>query len=186
MWFAINTRVRYEEFAAKQIEGRGYEVFLPTYKSRRRWSDRIKELTLPLFPGYLFCRFEVAKRFPVLTAPGVLQIVGIGKIPTPVDEAEIGAIQVAAEQHLVREPWPYAARIGQRVRVEAGPLRGVEGIVQNIKGQRRLILSVSLLQRSVVVEIENSWVAATPVEIDYAAARRETSDSRQSQRLNSR
>lgn len=159
LWFALNTKFMYEDYVSRQVRGRGYEVFLPVYKCRRRWSDRVKELDLPLFPGYLFCRFNPSERLPILTTPGVIQIVGVGKTPIPIDDDEIAAIQIASESRLVREPWPFL-QIGQRVRVECGPLCGVEGILLNLKGRHRLVLSVTLLQRSVAVEVDSAWVSS--------------------------
>ena len=156
-WFALNTRLRYEEFVAKHLSSKAYEVLLPVYQCRRRWSDRVKEVELPLFPGYLFCRFDSMNRLPILTTPGMIQIVGFGKTPVPVDDSEIAAIQRAVSSDLVREPWPYL-QVGEKVRVECGALRGVEGILLNIKGGHRLILSVTLLQRSVAVEVSGAWV----------------------------
>jgi len=143
---------------AKQLRHKGYEIFLPLYECRRRWSDRIKELELPLFPGYVFCRFNPLVRLPILMTPGVIQVVGVGKSPIPVDDADIADIQTAVRSGLPRQPWPFL-QIGQRVRVERGPLCGLEGILLNIKGRDRLILSVTLLQRSVAVEVEDSWVS---------------------------
>jgi len=90
--------------------------------------------------------------------PGVIQVVGVGKSPIPVDDADIADIQTAVRSGLPRQPWPFL-QIGQRVRVERGPLCGLEGILLNIKGRDRLILSVTLLQRSVAVEVEDSWVS---------------------------
>ncbi len=156
-WFALNTRLRYEEFVAKHLSSKGYETLLPTYQCRRRWSDRVKKFDLPLFPGYLFCRFDSMNRLPILTTPGLIQIVGFGKTPVPVDDSEIAAIQRTVGSDLEREPWPYL-QVGERVRVECGVLRGVEGILLNIKGGHRLILSVTLLQRSVAVEVSSDWV----------------------------
>ena len=164
LWFALNTKFRYEGFAANHLRGKGYEVFLPIYKCRRRWSDRVKQLDLPLFPGYLFCRFDVMDRLPILTTPGMIQIVGFGKTPVPVDEAEIAALQTAIGSGLEREPWPFL-QIGQKVKIDCGPLRGVEGILLNIKGGHRLVLSVTLLQRSVAVEVNSSWVIAAAQQI---------------------
>jgi transcription antitermination factor NusG len=158
-WFALHTRLRYEEFVAKQLGGKGYEVLMPVYQSRRRWSDRVKHVELPLFPGYLFCRFDSMDRLPILTTPGMIQIVGFGKTPVPVDESEICAIQRTVSTGLSREPWPYL-QIGEKVRVDCGPLSGLEGILINIKGSHRLVLSVTLLQRSVAVEVNAAWVAA--------------------------
>jgi transcription antitermination factor NusG len=160
-WFALQIRSRYEKIAATLLCGKGYELFLPVYKSRRRWSDRIKELEVPLFPGYLFCRFNPLDRLPILVTPGVIQVVGIGKSPVPVDDAEIAAIQTAVQSGLPRQPWPFL-QIGQRVRVECGPLCGLEGILVDFKGRHRLVLSVTLLQRSVAVEVDGAWVISIP------------------------
>jgi transcription antitermination factor NusG len=142
---------------ASNLLNKGYEGFLPLYRQKSRWSDRIKEIQLPLFPGYLFCRFDVNKRLPILITPGVIQVVGIGKTPHPVDESEISALQSIVLSGLQTEPRSYL-NIGQRVRVELGPLSGVEGILTAMKGYSRLVVSVSLLQRSVSVEIDESWV----------------------------
>ena len=156
-WFAVQTRTRYEKFAAKQLSGRGYQVFLPCYQCKRRWSDRVQEFEVPLFPGYLFCRFNLLDRLPILTTPGVIQIVGLGKTPYPVDEEEVVALQTAVQTGVPRHPWPFL-KVGQRVRVEAGPLSGLEGMLLNFKGRYRLVLSVSLLQRSVAVEVDSACV----------------------------
>ncbi len=142
---------------ASNLLSKGYEGFLPLYRQRNRWSDRVKEVQLPLFPGYLFCRFDVNKRLPILVTPGVLHVVGIGKTPQPVEDSEIAALQSIILSGLQTEPRSYL-NIGQRVRVELGPLAGVEGILSAIKGSSRLVVSVSLLQRSVSVEIDESWV----------------------------
>jgi transcription antitermination factor NusG len=156
-WFALRVRSRYENTVATILGGKGYEWLLPRYKSRRPWSDRIKEIQLPLFPGYIFCRFDLQHRLPILTTPGVVTVVGIGKRPVPIDDAEITAIQAAVRSGLPSRPWPFL-QIGQRVRVEYGPLCGLEGILVDFKGRRRLVLSVNLLQRSVAVEVDGAWV----------------------------
>jgi transcription antitermination factor NusG len=156
-WYALSVKTRYEKIVAKFLENRGYESFLPLYKSRRCWSDRIKELEMPLFPGYLFCRFDIFNRLPVLVIPGVLNIVGGTKLPSPIDLAEITALQTAVQAGLSREPWPFL-QVGDRVKIERGALAGVEGILLQIKGRHRLVLSVTLLQRSVAVDIDSAWV----------------------------
>jgi len=157
-WFALQVRCRYERNVASHLDGKGYEWFLPTYKARRRWSDRMKAAVLPLFPGYLFCRFNPLDRLPILKTPGMISIVGTAKIPTAVDEAEIKALQTLVLSGLPREPWPYL-QVGQRVRIEHGSLSGLEGIMLRHKGQDRLVLSVSLLRRSTAVEIDGTWVS---------------------------
>jgi transcriptional antiterminator NusG len=159
-WFALQVRSRREALVATQLNGQGYECFLPLYKSERRWSDRVKEIDQPLFPGYLFCRFELHNRGPLLMTPGVQQIVGTGRTPMPVAESEMESIRQALASGLPSQPWLYL-QIGQRVRVNHGSLNNLEGILINFKGSHRVVLSVSLLQRAVAMEIDLSWV--TPV-----------------------
>ena len=159
-WFALRVRSRHENTVAAILGGKGYEWFVPLYKSRRLWSDRIKEIQLSLIPGYVFCRFDPhGSRF--LRHRRVVSVVGIGKCPIPIDDAEIAAIQAAVRSGFPSRPWPFL-QIGQRVRVEHGPLCGLEGILLYVKGQRRLVLSVTLLQRSVAVEVDDAWVVPTP------------------------
>jgi transcription antitermination factor NusG len=159
-WYALRIKSRHERIVAAALYGKGYEVFLPLYRDRRRWSDRMKELELPLFPGYLFCRFDVAKRLPILTTPGIVQVVGVGKTPLPIEDTEIAAIQSIVISRLNAQPWPYL-QVGQRVRIEQGPLTGLQGILIALKKTHRLVVSVTLLQRSVAVEVDHDW--ASPV-----------------------
>src|ERR1700674_4264147 len=162
-WFAILARTGREKNATILLENAGYECYLPVVKFTRQWSDRLKEIELPLFPGYLFCRMNPHNRLPVLMTPGVIQIVGIGKTPIPVEEQEIAAIQRAGKSGLSTMPWPYL-QVGHVVRIEEGPLQGLTGIVLKIKSGLKLVLSVNLLQRSVAVEIDGSWISeASPV-----------------------
>ena len=156
-WFALQVRAKYENGVAQFLEGKGYTWFLPTYKLRKRLCDRVKVADAPLFPGYLFCRFEPQNRLPILTTPGVIQIVGYNRVPIPIDDHEINALQLMVQSGLPNQPWPYV-RIGDRVQIEAGPLRGIEGILVAVKAGHRLILSVTLLQRSVAVQIDSSFV----------------------------
>ncbi len=156
-WFALRVWVRSEKIIAQMLHHKGYEEFLPLYLCRRRWSDRTKEVVEPLFPGYVFCRFDVQNRLPILVTPGVLQIVGIGKAPTPVDESEIAALQTIVSSGLRAEPWPFI-KVGERVRIIRGVLEGMEGILNGFKRPSRLIVSVTLLQRSVAVEVDESWI----------------------------
>jgi transcription antitermination factor NusG len=158
-WFALQVRTRQEASVAQQLNGQGYERFLPLYKLRKRWSDRIKEVNAPLFPGYLFCRFNPQDRLPILKTPGVIQIVGFNNGPTAVDEGEIRSIQTLVTAGVPHQPWPFLAA-GDRVRIESGPLLGLEGILVDVKRSHRLVLSVTLLQRSVAVEIDSALIAA--------------------------
>jgi transcription antitermination factor NusG len=157
-WFALRVRSRYESIVAAHLAGKG-EWFPPTHLSRRQWSDRIKKSELPLFPGYLFCRFDPLGRLPILETPGLISVVGIAKTPIPVDEDEMKAVRLLVASGFPYQPWPYF-KIGQRVRIEYGALCGLEGILQSVKGRHRIVVSVSLLQRSVAAEIDSNWVSA--------------------------
>src|SRR5437867_11590187 len=116
-WFALRVRSRHERIVASALCDKGNEVFLPLYRCERRWSDRIKELELPLFPGYLFCRFDILNRLPILVTPGILHIVGIGRVPYPVDEAELEALKTIVISRLAGERWPLF-QVGLLVRIE--------------------------------------------------------------------
>ena len=155
-WYALQIQSKLGSLASATLCGKGYEAYLPLYRSGRRWSDRVKQLDLPLFPGYLFCRFDVLDRLPILTTPGVISVVGAGKTPIPVDDEEIEAVRAILRSGLAARPWPFL-QVGSKVYIERGPLTGMEGIIANADKVYRLIVSVNLLQRSVAVEIDREW-----------------------------
>ena len=156
-WFAVRVRSNYERITSTILRGKGYEEFAALYLTKRRWSDRLKDVELPLFPGYVFCRFDPDQRLPILTTAGVVHIVGVGNKPESVNQAEIAAIQAVVRSGLPARPWPFL-RVGQRVRVDYGSMKDVEGIVVKLKNELRLVISVTILQRSVAVEIERGWI----------------------------
>lgn len=156
-WFALHVRSNFERTASTILCNKGYQEFLPTYRSRRRWSDRVKEEDVPLFPGYLFCRLDQNDRLPVLSTRGVVGIVGTGKSPVPVEGAELQAIWRVTHSDLAVNPWPHL-NVGETVVIESGPLSGLEGVLLECKNQRRLVVSVTLLQRSVAVNIDGEHV----------------------------
>ena len=153
LWYALHVRTRFEKVVARNLQGKGFEEFLPLYRRTSNWSDRKKVIELPLFPGYVFCRFNAQNRLPILTIPGINAIVGIGKTLLPVEERELNDIRAVLDSNSSFEPCSFL-QIGQRVSVEYGPLAGTEGIVTMVKNQCRLVISVNLLQRSVAVEID--------------------------------
>jgi transcription antitermination factor NusG len=157
-WYALQLRSRWESSVAALLSGKGYQTFLPTYKSAKRGSGRCKDAPAPLFPGYLFCRFNVCDRLPVLITPGVISVVGTGRIPIPVEESEMAAIQQMVSTGMRVEPCPYL-EVGQLVRIEDGALSGIEGVLTSFKGTRRIVVSISLLRRSVALEIDRSVVS---------------------------
>jgi transcription antitermination factor NusG len=156
-WYALQVRTRWESSTAGLLSEKGHEVFLPAYREKRRWSGRLKEINAPLFPGYIFCQFDPQKRLPILVTPGVIAVVSRGRVPLPVDDSEIAAIQTIVSSGFRPEPWPYL-ELGQRIRIESDALNGLEGILISFKGNHRIVVSVSLLRRSVAVEIDRSCV----------------------------
>ena len=156
-WFALQVRSRWENATEGLLQNKGFETLLPTYPATRRWSDRSKIVESPLFPGYVFCRFDIHDRLPVLITPGVISVVGRGKTPIAVAESEITALQIVIRSGIQTQPWPYL-EIGERVRIKNDVLEGMEGILTSFKGQQRVIISVVLLQRSVALEIDRSRI----------------------------
>lgn len=152
-WYAVTVRAGQERFAARALSNRGYQELTPQHRERRRWSDRVKEVEKALFPGYLFCRFDVNQRLPILTAPGVSGIVSFGGVPQAMDDGEVTRVKALVAEGKNPQPWPYI-QTGQRVLIGSGPLAGIEGILIQVKNEFRLIASVTLLQRSMAVEID--------------------------------
>lgn len=158
-WYALTTRPQHERRAAQALEIKGFQTFLPLYQARRQWSDRTKLLELPLFPGYLFCRFTAEQRLRIVTSPNITSIVGVGKKPFPVADEEIQAIRTMIASGLPLEPWQYL-EVGQRVRIEGGSLDGLTGILVQEKNSLRVVVNVDLLRRSVAVEISRERLVA--------------------------
>src|SRR5689334_22173366 len=105
-WYALQVRTRFEKVAGLHARGKGYEEYVPTYRSRRQWTDRVQEIELPLFPGYIFCKFDLADRLPVLMIPGVMSVVRFGGVPLPVPEPEIAAVKCVLNSGMQYGPWP--------------------------------------------------------------------------------
>ena len=157
-WFAVRVRSNQERTAIAHLRERGCQQFAPCYKSERRWSDRKKEIEQYLFPGYIFCRFDPGRdRLAVLTAPGVVDLVGFGRTPEPISDQEIERVRRMIESGLLITPYPFL-NVGQTVLIERGPLTGLEGILVEAKGKHRLVISVNLLQRSVSAEVDRHSV----------------------------
>jgi transcription antitermination factor NusG len=157
-WFALVVKPRFDKAVAQALESKGYETIVPVYKKHHRYGNRSKDFEVPLFPGYVCCRFDVQARLPVLTTPGVIRVLGVRNMPVPLSEVEINSLQTAMKSQLPIQPFPFVTA-GQRVRINSGVLEGVEGIVLGLKGELRLVLSITLLQRSVVLEIDRGQVS---------------------------
>jgi transcriptional antiterminator NusG len=150
-WYAIRTKPRFEKIIALALRGKGYEEFLPVQRVRKPKSDRTIVVEHPLFPGYVFCRFDSTNRLPVLTTPGVIYIVSNRKKLSPVPDEEISSLQRVMQSGLAIHSFPYLA--GAKVRIATGPLAGVHGTVTRATDNYRVVVSVAMLQRSVAVEV---------------------------------
>ena len=158
-WFALTAKPRHEKVVAENLRGKGLESFVPLYRARRQWTDRVQSVELPLFPGYVFCRFAYSSRMPVLNTPGVTSVVSFSDGPAPVADEEILRIRAILASGLRSQPWPYL-RVGQRARIEWGSLAGLEGVLIREKDSLRVVVSVELLQRAVAVEIDREMICA--------------------------
>ena len=156
-WYALTVKSQHEKAVAEQLQTRALESYLPLYRARRRWSDRVKTIDLPLFSRYVFCRFDFENRLKVLSISSIISIVGFGGKPCPIPDHEIETIQAVVGSGLPVSPWPFL-RIGQRVRICEGALEGLEGILAREKTGYRVIVNVELLNRAVAVEIERDLV----------------------------
>ncbi|MGB6160008.1 MAG: UpxY family transcription antiterminator [Acidobacteriaceae bacterium] len=156
-WWAVYTRHQHEKTVAEVLSTKGFEVFLPLHDSMRRWKDRQKVLSLPLFPCYVFVRGKLSRRLQVVTTPGIHMILSRGEQIAVVPEEELLAIRRAVNGNYRVEPHPFL-KVGERVRVTRGSLEGVEGILIRKKNLFRLVLSVDMLAQSVGVEVAASDV----------------------------
>ena len=152
-WYAAYTCANHEKRVAEQLSTRSVEHLLPLYTSVRRWKDRRVQLQLPLFPGYIFVRIALCDRLQVLELPSVARLIGFDGTPTALPEAEIEALKAGLEDGLHAEPHPFL-KVGRHVRITTGPLEGLEGVLVRKKNALRFVLSVDLIQRSILLDID--------------------------------
>ncbi len=152
-WYAAYTCANHEKRASTHISQRGFECFFPTYSTVRRWSDRRVELEMPLFPGYIFVHLDLCDRLKVLQAPGVARIVGFGGQPVALPDEQINLLRAGLDAGLHFQPHPYLT-IGRRVRLKSGPLAGIQGILRRHRGNLRVLISIELIQRALLVDAD--------------------------------
>ena len=156
-WYALSVHVRHEKLVVRHLQYEGVTYFLPLYRSVRRWKDRRKEMDLALFPGYLFAKPKLGERSRVLRAPGVRQFVTFQGQPAVVPDSEIRALELSFAAGMHPQPHPYLCQ-GRRVRVKRGALVDTEGILVRRKEGFRLVLSLELIMRSVMMEVDEADV----------------------------
>ena len=172
-WYALYTKHQHEKMVARVLTIKGFETLLPLYQSARRWKDRTKLLSLPLFPCYVFLKGGLERRLDIMTTPGIYALVSNAGQPAAIPQTEIEAIRRAVESGARVEPHPYL-KCGEWMRVKSGPLAGVQGILVRKKNLCRLVLSVEMLGKSAAVEVDAILVeplnGKPPVDISYAVA----------------
>jgi len=158
-WYASYTRSRYEKQVARELNQRGVESFLPLYEQIHHWSHDHRKVQLPLFPGYVFVHIPLRNRLCVLQIPGVVRLVSVKGEPAPIDDAEIETLRLALANSAHTEPCPYI-KLGQQVRIESGPLQGLCGKVLRKNHHLRVVISIDLLMRSILVDVDANRLAA--------------------------
>jgi len=158
-WYALYTRSRFEKKLLSELTDRSVEAFLPMREVLSRWKDRKKRIWLPVFPGYIFVRQvdSAVNRHRVLNIPGAVRFVSFEGRPAPVPEEQIEGVRRFLELHLSVDPYPYI-KVGRRVEIIAGPLKGVQGRLVLKKGRFRFVLQVDLIRQAISVEIDASDV----------------------------
>lgn len=156
-WHAVYTRHQHEKTVARILTIKGFETFLPLYQVRRRWQDRAKLLSLPLFPCYVFLRGDLDRRLEIVTTPGMHAFVLSAGRPASISDVEIDGIRRGVESGAYMEPHPIVKN-GEWVRVKSGSLAGIQGILVRKKGLYRLVLSVEMLGKAAAVEVDVTQV----------------------------
>jgi len=174
-WHALIVKPRHEKTVAQCLRYKHIDGYVPLLTVRRRWSDRIKSMELPLFPGYVFCQCDYDSRLAVLNTPGVNSFVSFGNGPAMIAADEIASVRAIVDSGCTPHPGPFM-RAGDRVRIVDGPLSGVTGILLREKDSVRVVVNIELLRRSVSVEIDREMVYAVercpvtaPVPMRFAA-----------------
>ena len=157
-WYAVRVKPQHERTVSYTLLKLGFDRYVPLYKALRRWSDSLKELELPIFPGYVFCRLAPFDMPRVLSTPAVYQLVGRGAVPAPVEEHELHTVQRIESAGLPIIPWP-CFKDGQKVRIARGPLAGVTGLLAGSSQAWHVVVNISLLQRGVAVAVDRGDLA---------------------------
>ena len=154
-WYAVQTRAKHEKKVTAELQQKGMKAFLPAVREVRRWSDRRQVIEAPLFPCYVFVQTDlaVAPRMAVLQTAGVFRFVGFNHGPVPIPDAQMVAVQAVLAEHLPASSCGFI-KVGEKVRIRGGALDGVEGVLSGRNGERRLIISIELIQQSMAVIVE--------------------------------
>jgi transcription antitermination factor NusG len=156
-WLAAYTRSRHECQVGQQLEQKKLEYLLPTYTRLARWSDRIKRVVTPLFPGYIFVHISEGERLPLLETTGIVHLVSAAGEPAVLSDEDVGRLRSCCLSSGDIEPHPYL-RIGHRVRVTHGPFAGWEGTLVEKQNSRRLVITVEQIMKSIAINLHGADV----------------------------
>lgn len=172
-WYAFIVRPRHERHVSESLRTNGYVQFLPVNRVRRVWADRIKTVEFPLFPGYIFCESALKEIRRIISTPGIIDVIRSGNHPLPAQRSEIEDLQIALRNGLRMEASFAAKPIrGERIRIATGPLHGLSGMLVQFRGRAHLVLSVELLNRSILVELPFSSVQPARTSLGITTAQR--------------
>ncbi|MDR4506695.1 MAG: UpxY family transcription antiterminator [Candidatus Brocadiaceae bacterium] len=152
-WFAVHTRSRHEKQVDLLLKEKNIETFLPLIETPSRRKDRKKFIDLPLFPGYLFVNTSANEIYKIVSTRGIVRVLGEDSItPTPIPEKQVAELKILVSSKVKLDPYKFL-KSGTRIRVIAGPLKGVEGFLLKRKSNYRVIVSIDLLQKAASAEV---------------------------------
>ena len=156
-WYACRTRSRAEKKVDGRLAGAGFETYLPLLERRRQWADRMKRVPFPLFPGYVFARFDLTRLHDILVTPGLVTVVRVSGYPTPVREGELDSVRILVEganqTGVLPTPSDYLEP-GQEVVVTDGPFQGMRCTLLELRGATRVAVRLTAIRQAVGVEMD--------------------------------
>jgi len=162
-WYVVRVNARHEKSVSRMLVLLGHPTFLPLTKKTHKYGHRLREYDVPLFPGYLFCHLMADIVWTVPQLPSILEVVGFGGLPAVISDAEICSLRLAVDAQLPMRPWPYL-EVSDSVRITDGPMAGVRGVVlDRTTTSMRVVLSINLLHRSVLLEVSRVDVEKVPI-----------------------
>lgn len=158
-WFAVRVKPQHERTVAYALGRLGFERYVPLCRTMRRWAEGFKELDVPIFAGFVFCRMRREEVTAIAAMPAVYNVVGHGPQPVPISEAELQVVKRIESSGLPVSPWPFL-RQGQIVEIASGPLSGVKGMLASTMKSWHVVINVELLDRSIAVAVDRADLKA--------------------------
>ena len=157
-WFAFYTKSRHEKSVYNTLFKKGYNVYLPLLRERKKWSDRKKWVEYPLFKSYIFIKIESKNSIFVLKTPGIVKLIKFGGRASPIQDSTIQSLKLMIDGGFNPKPTDYFIK-GEAVIIKDGPLKGLEGIISNIHNQERFIVQIDAIKHSVSIKINRAYLS---------------------------